>query len=126
MLSSGLGGSGSNYGIPASALPTPTVMTHFSRDPYSMPVPVLQREYDMLRREYEQSVHKLNSTMNSIKTFWSPELKKERTLRKEESSKLSLTQEQLKMSSQETQVGFGGIVLIWRFLNDIIFQYGSV
>lgn len=80
-------------------------VTQFSRDPYSMPVPVLQREYEMLRREYEQAVQKLNSTMNSIKTFWSPELKRERMARKEEAAKLSLLQEQLRMGGHESQVG---------------------
>lgn len=42
--------------------------------------------------------------MNSIKTFWSPELKKERASRKEEASKLGLAQEQLRLASQEKQV----------------------
>lgn len=76
-----------------------------SRDPFSMPLPTLQREYEILRREYENSMQKLNSTMNSIKTFWSPELKKERAMRKEETAKFALIQEQLRMSSQEGQVG---------------------
>lgn len=82
----------------------PVSVTQFSRDPYNMPVPVLQREYEMLRREYEQAVQKLNSTMNSIKTFWSPELKRERMARKEEAAKLSLLQEQLRMGGHESQV----------------------
>jgi hypothetical protein len=69
-----------------------------------MPMPQLHREYDMLRQEYETAVQKLNSTMNSIKTFWSPELKRERSMRKEEMNKLVLLQEQLRMTSQENQV----------------------
>uniref|UniRef100_A0A914V8H4 Uncharacterized protein n=1 Tax=Plectus sambesii TaxID=2011161 RepID=A0A914V8H4_9BILA len=90
---------------PAGQLPpiAPMNVAQFSRDPYSMPVPVLQREYEMLRREYEQAVQKLNSTMNSIKTFWSPELKRERMSRKEEAAKLSLLQEQLRMGGHESQ-----------------------
>lgn len=55
----------------------------------------LTHEYEILKREYENAVHKLNSTMNSIKTFWSPELKRERQLRKEESAKLANLQAQL-------------------------------
>lgn len=42
--------------------------------------------------------------MHSIKTFWSPELKKERALRKEESAKYSLINDQLKLLSTENQV----------------------
>ncbi|XP_050680533.1 ELKS/Rab6-interacting/CAST family member 1-like isoform X6 [Leptidea sinapis] len=41
--------------------------------------------------------------MHSIKTFWSPELKKERALRKEESAKYSLINDQLKLLNQENQ-----------------------
>nr|CAI5831357.1 unnamed protein product [Callosobruchus analis] len=41
--------------------------------------------------------------MHSIKTFWSPELKKERALRKEESAKYSLINDQLKLLSSENQ-----------------------
>lgn len=55
----------------------------------------LSHEFEMLKREYESAVQKLNSTMNSIKTFWSPELKRERQLRKEESAKLANLQSQL-------------------------------
>ena len=42
--------------------------------------------------------------MHSIKTFWSPELKKERALRKEESAKYSLMNDQLKLLNSENQV----------------------
>lgn len=42
--------------------------------------------------------------MHSIKTFWSPELKKERALRKEESAKYSLINDQLKLLNSENQV----------------------
>lgn len=78
------------------------------RDPYSMSLPVLQREYEVLRREYESAMQKLNSTMNSIKTFWSPELKKERAMRKDEATKFTLLQEQMKMGNQENQVRYEG------------------
>lgn len=49
----------------------------------------LQRELANLKKELELTNQKLGSSMHSIKTFWSPELKKERALRKEESAKYS-------------------------------------
>lgn len=42
--------------------------------------------------------------MNSIKTFWSPELKKERALRKDEATKMAVWKEQYRMVQEETQV----------------------
>lgn len=74
------------------------------KDAYTMSMPVLQREYETLKREYEGAVQKLYTTMNSIKTFWSPELKKERTIRREETQRLALLNEQLRISAQENQV----------------------
>lgn len=64
----------------------------------------LQRELGNLKKELELTNQKLGSSMHSIKTFWSPELKKERALRKEESAKFSLINDQLKMLNQENQV----------------------
>uniref|UniRef100_A0A8C7JFH0 ELKS/RAB6-interacting/CAST family member 1a n=1 Tax=Oncorhynchus kisutch TaxID=8019 RepID=A0A8C7JFH0_ONCKI len=52
------------------------------------------RENELLRREVEIKESKLSSSMNSIKTFWSPELKKERALRKDEVSKITVWKEQ--------------------------------
>lgn len=43
--------------------------------------------------------------MNSIKTFWSPELKKERALRKDEATKIAVWKEQYSVVQDETQVG---------------------
>ncbi|KAL3289034.1 hypothetical protein HHI36_003477 [Cryptolaemus montrouzieri] len=65
----------------------------------------LQRELGNLKKELELTNQKLGSSMHSIKTFWSPELKKERALRKEESAKYSLINDQLKLLSSENQVG---------------------
>lgn len=42
--------------------------------------------------------------MNSIKTFWSPELKKERALRKDEATKIGVWKEQYRVVQEETQV----------------------
>lgn len=64
----------------------------------------LQRELGNLKKELELTNSKLGSSMHSIKTFWSPELKKERALRKEESTKYSLINEQLKLLNSENQV----------------------
>lgn len=43
--------------------------------------------------------------MNSIKTFWGPELKKERALRKDETTKVAVWKEQYRAVQEETQVG---------------------
>lgn len=57
---------------------------------------------DLFQLEAKES--KLSSSMNSIKTFWSPELKKERVLRKDEASKMSMWKEQYRVVQDETQV----------------------
>ena len=44
--------------------------------------------------------------MNSIKTFWSPELKKERAVRKEEAARCNLLTEQLKVTEAEVRVSY--------------------
>jgi len=63
----------------------------------------LQQENEMLRKELDQKETKLQTQMNSIKTFWSPELKQERSLRKEESALVSTLRDQLKLSQEEQQ-----------------------
>uniref|UniRef100_A0A674N9J1 ELKS/RAB6-interacting/CAST family member 1 n=1 Tax=Takifugu rubripes TaxID=31033 RepID=A0A674N9J1_TAKRU len=61
------------------------------------------RENELLRRELEAKESKLSSSMNSIKTFWSPELKKERALRKDEATKVAVWKEQYRAVQEETQ-----------------------
>ncbi|XP_051776244.1 ELKS/Rab6-interacting/CAST family member 1 isoform X1 [Erpetoichthys calabaricus] len=61
------------------------------------------RENELLRKEVEVKESKLSSSMNSIKTFWSPELKKERALRKDEVSKIAVWKEQFRVIQEETQ-----------------------
>ncbi|XP_066114793.1 ELKS/Rab6-interacting/CAST family member 1 isoform X9 [Saccopteryx bilineata] len=61
------------------------------------------RENDLLRKDVEVKESKLSSSMNSIKTFWSPELKKERALRKEEASKITIWKEQYRVVQEENQ-----------------------
>lgn len=75
----------------------------------------LQRELGNLKKELELTNQKLGSSMHSIKTFWSPELKKERALRKEESAKYSLINDQLKLLNSENQVS--------HFISHTIFKY---
>eukprot|EP00057_Strongylocentrotus_purpuratus_P006995 XP_011661469.1 PREDICTED: ELKS/Rab6-interacting/CAST family member 1 isoform X2 [Strongylocentrotus purpuratus] len=62
-----------------------------------------QRDNDSLRQELDNRDTKLNSSMNSIKTFWSPELKKERALRKEEAAKIQSLKEQCRVAVEENQ-----------------------
>uniref|UniRef100_W5L691 ELKS/RAB6-interacting/CAST family member 2 n=1 Tax=Astyanax mexicanus TaxID=7994 RepID=W5L691_ASTMX len=63
----------------------------------------LQRENDLLRRELDVKDSKLGSSVNSIKSFWSPELKKERGMRKEELAKTSVLKEQMRVLDDENQ-----------------------
>ena len=71
----------------------------------------LQRDLANLKKELELTNQKLGSSMHSIKTFWSPELKKERALRKEESAKYALMNDQLKLLNSENQVKKAGLLL---------------
>uniref|UniRef100_A0A8C9W231 ELKS/RAB6-interacting/CAST family member 1 n=1 Tax=Scleropages formosus TaxID=113540 RepID=A0A8C9W231_SCLFO len=61
------------------------------------------RENELLRKEVDVKESKLSSSMNSIKTFWSPELKKERALRKDEVSKIAVWKEQYRVMQDENQ-----------------------
>jgi len=64
----------------------------------------LNQDCAKMQLELDSTKDKLSSTMNSIKTFWSPELKKERSLRKEESAKYSLLNEQYRATQAELKV----------------------
>lgn len=64
----------------------------------------IQTQYAHVKRELDATTQKLGSSMHSIKTFWSPELKKERALRKEEAAKFALLSDQLKILRSENQV----------------------
>ncbi|XP_016121447.1 ELKS/Rab6-interacting/CAST family member 1-like isoform X1 [Sinocyclocheilus grahami] len=61
------------------------------------------RENELLRKEVDVKESKLSSSMNSIKTFWSPELKKERALRKDEVSKITVWKEHYRVIQEENQ-----------------------
>lgn len=95
--------------------PNPHLMTSGVRDTSGMYIDELQstnndlqRELAKFKKELELTNQKLGSSMHSIKTFWSPELKKERALRKEESAKYSLINDQLKLLNSENQVWHPG------------------
>lgn len=82
----------------------------YSRDSFIMELQArlneLQNQYGHMKRELDATTQKLGSSMHSIKTFWSPELKKERALRKEEAAKYSLLSDQLKILRSENQVSY--------------------
>lgn len=64
----------------------------------------LSRACSVMRCELDAVREKLSASMNSIKTFWSPELKKERALRKEESVRLARISDELKIAQEEISV----------------------
>ncbi|XP_022236948.1 uncharacterized protein LOC111084559, partial [Limulus polyphemus] len=79
----------------------------YSRDNFVMELQSslneLQNQYGSIKRELDVTTQKLGSSMHSIKTFWSPELKKERALRKEEAAKYALINDQMKILRSENQ-----------------------
>uniref|UniRef100_A0A3Q3MID9 ELKS/RAB6-interacting/CAST family member 1 n=1 Tax=Labrus bergylta TaxID=56723 RepID=A0A3Q3MID9_9LABR len=71
-----------------------------NQPPQSATVPHSMRQ---VRHYFTMYDSKLSSSMNSIKTFWSPELKKERALRKDEATKMAVWKEQYRVVQEETQ-----------------------
>jgi hypothetical protein len=63
----------------------------------------MQKECYFLRCELDTCQQKLTSSLQSIKQFWSPELKRERLLRKEETTKYNMLLEQYKLLQQQYQ-----------------------
>lgn len=88
----------------------------YGRDSYIMELQArlneLQNQYSHVKRELDATTQKLGSSMHSVKTFWSPELKKERALRKEEAAKHALLNDQLKILRSENQVSIMIIILM--------------
>ena len=58
---------------------------------------LLQEENEHLRQEASVREAKLAANIRSIKTFWSPELKKERNARKEEQLRANRLQTELQV-----------------------------
>ena len=79
--------------------PSPVKLPQSSRDTVVLElqsqIARLNRTCWLLHEDLEGAREKLSSSMNSIKTFWSPELKRERALRKEEVARFSALGEQL-------------------------------
>ncbi|XP_005103673.1 ERC protein 2 isoform X2 [Aplysia californica] len=108
---------GGEYNYPSATLPTMPLLSHPSSIPpsdhsshefrnslvFEMQVQIsdLHKEVSKLQKDLDHSREKLSSSMNSIKTFWSPELKKERAVRKEEAARCNLLNEQLKVAEAE-------------------------
>ena len=64
----------------------------------------LNKECAVLGEEVKATKEKLNSSMNSIKTFWSPELKKERATRKEDVARCQAVSDQLMVLEAQYEV----------------------
>ncbi|KAK3800673.1 hypothetical protein RRG08_003079 [Elysia crispata] len=107
---------GGEYNYPSATLPSMPLLSHTSSMQsdhsshefrnslvFEMQVQIsdLHKEVSRLQKDLDQTREKLSSSMNSIKTFWSPELKKERAVRKEEAARCNLLNEQLKVTQAE-------------------------
>jgi len=66
----------------------------------------LNRECALLQRDLDTARDKLSSSMNSVRTFWSPELKRERSQRKDDLGRLALLVEQVRLAEVENRVIF--------------------
>ena len=64
----------------------------------------LQKEVNSLKKEIEAKDAKLSSSLKSIKQFWSPELKKERAARKEETEKCLILKEKYQIANSQIEV----------------------
>jgi hypothetical protein len=96
----------------------------YSRDGFIMELQArlneMQTQFGHVKRELDATTQKLGSSMHSIKTFWSPELKKERAQRKEEAAKYALLNDQLKILRNENQVRLP-LSILMLFNSTIIF-----
>jgi hypothetical protein len=71
----------------------------------------MNRECATLQRDLEMTRDKLAASMSSVRTFWSPELKRERAQRKEDSSRLTVLVEQIRLAEMENRVSFLLIII---------------
>jgi len=65
-------------------------------------VDALGRECCALRVELERTRDQLQASAHSVRVFWSPELKRERALRKDESARLAIVTERLRLLLRST------------------------
>src|SRR5262249_37493666 len=104
----GLGGVHNPYGMNMNPSALAAASAH--RNPeqtiydQQLEIAALQKECARFQQELEMSREKLTSCMNSIKNFWSPELKKERAMRKEDATKYTMLTEHLQLLQAEKQV----------------------
>ncbi|CAJ0566937.1 unnamed protein product, partial [Mesorhabditis spiculigera] len=68
----------------------------------------LQQEFSQLKADYSANMEKLNQTMNSIKQFWSPELKRERQMRREEATRIAQLERMLAAAGGSAASVVGG------------------
>uniref|UniRef100_A0A2C9JID4 ELKS/Rab6-interacting/CAST family member 1 n=1 Tax=Biomphalaria glabrata TaxID=6526 RepID=A0A2C9JID4_BIOGL len=107
---------GVDFNYPSATMPSIPLLSHSSNIQseqsthefrnslvFEMQVQIsdLHKEVSKLQKDLDQTREKLSASMNSIKTFWSPELKKERAVRKEEAARCNLMTEQLKVIQAE-------------------------
>lgn len=85
---------------PSSLSTTATLLNTNSQDR----ITELQKEINSLKKEIEAKDAKLSSSMKSIKQFWSPELKKERATRKEETEKCVILKEKHQIATSQIEV----------------------
>ncbi|GAA6095521.1 ERC protein 2 isoform X1 [Tachysurus ichikawai] len=66
----------------------------------------LQMDNTLLRRELDVRDSSLGSSVNSLKSFWSPELKKKRGVRKDSAAKTPTVKEKMNVMKDKKQVRF--------------------
>ncbi|VDQ01489.1 unnamed protein product [Trichobilharzia regenti] len=102
-------------GLDYAALQRPTVYSALPQGQATLPtgliphnptadIATLQRECLRLQHELHVTREKLNACTISIRTFWSPELKRERAMRKEENAKYAILADHLHQLQLEKQV----------------------
>lgn len=64
----------------------------------------LLKEVNTLKKDIEAKDAKLSSSLKSIKQFWSPELKKERAARKEETEKCLVLKDKYQIATSQIEV----------------------
>nr|CAH8849891.1 unnamed protein product [Trichobilharzia regenti] len=101
-------------GLDYAALQRPTVYSALPQGQATLPtgliphnptadIATLQRECLRLQHELHVTREKLNACTISIRTFWSPELKRERAMRKEENAKYAILADHLHQLQLEKQ-----------------------
>ncbi|KAK2840896.1 hypothetical protein Q7C36_012475 [Tachysurus vachellii] len=88
----------------------------------------LQMDNTLLRRELDVRDSSLGSSVNSLKTFWSPELKKKRGVRKDSAAKTSTVKEKMNVMKDKNQMAIQALqdeLCTQRDLNEVLQQENS-